>query len=185
MNKPAPYHAFPRPTRSRVAAARTTGAADFLRSHHKMASLLPALARMLALQKDCASMLPVMFQHCEVLRFESGIIVLAVPTTALATKLKQQLPKLQEQLLQRGWQITSIRLKVQVRQEVSKPEQHYDLSLPATALHAFAQLEQELAGDKSSAELRQALQNLLKRRHGEAAQTELANQLPIKSSAQS
>lgn len=165
MNKPYPYHSTPWPGRSRSrVAARSSGAADFLRSHSKMASLLPAVARMLALQKDCTSFLPAMFQHCEVLRIESGLLLLAVPNTALASKLKQQLPKLQEQLSQRGWQVTSIRLKVQVKQEVVKEIERRELFLPATAIQAFAELEHNLPDEKANHDLKKALRALLEKR---------------------
>lgn len=169
MNKPYPYHAKPSWTsrsRSRV-AAKSSGAADFLRSHSRMASLLPAVARMLTLQKDCSHLLPAMFQNCEVLRFESGLLLLAVPTTALASKLKQQLPKLQEQLSQRGWQVTSIRLKVQVSQELPKEIPRRQLALSAKALAAFAELEQNLPNDKGNQGLKQALRALVEKRKAE------------------
>ncbi len=72
------------------------GAADFLHSHDKMAVILPTVTRMVALQKDCVAALPAMFDACAVLQFEAGQLVLSTPNAALAAKLKQQLPKLQD-----------------------------------------------------------------------------------------
>ena len=164
MNKTNSFLNFARPGRSRIDSAKTSGAADFLRSHHTMASLLPHVARMLALQKDCANLLPEMFQCCDVIRFESGNLILAVPTTALATKLKQQLPTLQDQLNQRGWQVTSIRLKVQVKQELSPEPVRSSLQLSPRAREAFAQLEENLADEKGHKDLKKALQELLAKR---------------------
>jgi hypothetical protein len=168
MNKTNSFLNFARPGRSRIDSAKTSGAADFLRSHHTMANLLPFVARMLALQKDCLNLLPAMFQCCDVVRFESEVLILAVPTTALATKLKQQLPNLQDQLTQRGWQVTSIRLKVQVRQE-SRPEPvRSSLQLPPRALQAFAELEENLPNDKGNQDLKKALRELLAKRIAKA-----------------
>jgi hypothetical protein len=164
MNKTNSFLNFARPGRSRIDSAKTSGAADFLRSHHTMASLLPHVARMLALQKDCTNLLPEMFQCCDVIRFDSGILLLAVPTTALATKLKQQLPKLQDQLTQRGWQVTSIRLKVQVKQAISPEPVQSSLRLPPQALAAFAALEENLADEKGNKDLKKALRELLAKR---------------------
>src|SRR5687767_13208362 len=91
-----------------------TGVTDFLRAHDKMATLLPALTRIAALQKECAAILPALFDACSVMQFEAGQLTLSTPNAALATKLKQQLPKLQDALLKRGWQVNAIRIKVQV-----------------------------------------------------------------------
>src|SRR5437016_287374 len=82
-------------------------ASDFLRGNDKMAALLPTLTRMAALQKQCAAGLPGMFEACEVLHFEAGQLVLSAPNAALATKLKQQLPKLQNYLLAGHWQVNA------------------------------------------------------------------------------
>src|ERR1700712_4416779 len=74
----------------------TRGVLDFLRIDDRMASLMPAVTRMAALQKDCATLLPDMFSACAVLQFSSEQLVLAVPNAAIASRLKQKLPKLQE-----------------------------------------------------------------------------------------
>ncbi|HTH44492.1 MAG TPA: DciA family protein [Oxalicibacterium sp.] len=134
------------------------GAADFLRAHDKMAALLPAVTRMAALQKDCANLLPAMFAHCAVLQFETEQLVLSVPNAALATRLKQQLPKLQEQLLQRGWQVSAIRLKVQVSKTPAKSTTSSTLVLPAKAISAFEELSEALDDTPRN----QALKNALK-----------------------
>ena len=134
------------------------GAADFLRTHDKMAALLPAITRMAALQKDCANLLPAMFSHCAVLQFETGQLVLSVPNAALATRLKQQLPKLQEQLLQRGWQVSAIRLKVQVSKIPAKSTTSSKLALSTQAISAFEELSNTLENSPRN----QALKNALK-----------------------
>jgi hypothetical protein len=140
------------------------GAVDFLRAHDKLANLLPAVARLAALQKDCAALLPTQFAWCTPLAFENGQLTLAIPNAALAAKLKQQLPKLQDNLLKQGWQVIAIRLKVQVVKEVAKPQRIPHPGLPVGALAAFAQLEETLEKSPQNNSLKEALKNLVQKR---------------------
>ena len=140
------------------------GAVDFLRANDSMAALLPALTRMIALQKDCAKLMPAMFNACEVLLFESGQLVLSTPSTALAAKLKNQLPKLQEGLLRLGWQVNAIRLKVQVTKNLEKSTPSKQLTLSAHAVAAFAELETQLEESPRNQALRAALLAMVQRR---------------------
>jgi hypothetical protein len=139
------------------------GAVDFLNANDKMASLLPTVARMAALQKDCAAILPGIFTACEVLQFESDKLVLSVPSAALAAKLKQTLPRLRESLLERGWQVSAIRLKVQVDQVVVKTKPEKRATLSGSALVALEDLEKSLEAKPYNAPLRAALQAMVQR----------------------
>lgn len=152
-----PYQQGTRQTRT------AKGAADFLRAHDKMASILPTVTRMAALQKDCAATLPAMFDSCTVLSFESDQLVLAIPNAAIASKLKQQLPKLQDSLRKRGWQVIAIRLKVQVTQEIAKMETPKQLRLPSDAVSALAALDNELDDSPQNKDLKAALNAMLQR----------------------
>jgi chromosomal replication initiation ATPase DnaA len=153
-----PYH----PGTSKARNAK--GAVDFLRAHDKLANLLPAVARLATLQKDCAALLPAQFIWCTPLAFENGQLTLAIPNAALAAKLKQQLPKLQDNLLKRGWQVIAIRLKVQVVKEVVKPERKPHPGLSTGAVTAFAQLESALENTAQNSGLKEALKNLVEKR---------------------
>lgn len=144
-----------------------TGAADFLRTHEKMAVIMPAVTRIVALQKDCAATLPAMFQACAVLQYESGQLVLSIPNAALAAKLKQQLPKLQDGLLKRGWQVNAIRLKVQVAKTHEKSRTSKQLTLSNQALSAFDALAVTLEDSPRNAALKAALGAMV-RRHRKA-----------------
>jgi hypothetical protein len=128
-----------------------------------MAALLPAVTRMAALQKDCAALLPDMFASCEVLQFESGLLAFSIPNAALAAKLKQKLPKLQEALQQRGWQVNAIRLKVQVRQPLEKRLPTKQIVLSERAVSALANLGASLEDSPRNAALKTALDVLVKR----------------------
>jgi len=130
------------------------GAADFLHAHDKMAAILPIVTRIAALQKDCAAILPAMFESCSVFSFESDQLVLAIPNAAIASKLKQQIPKLVENLRSRGWQVTP---------EIAKKEIVKQLALPPDALTALANLNDALESTRGNQTLKAALANLLQR----------------------
>jgi len=146
-------------------ASSVTAVTDFLRMHDKIATLLPAAMRLTALQSECSAVLPALFDACLVMRFDGEQLTIAAPNAALAAKLKQQLPKLQENLLQRGWQVNVIRIKVQV-DKIGEPARRYkELSMPPKALSAFASLQDSLEKSPSNQALKQALANMLAR-HG-------------------
>ncbi|MBV8666001.1 MAG: DUF721 domain-containing protein [Burkholderiaceae bacterium] len=138
-------------------------ASDFLRKHDKLAGLLPAVTRLAALQADCATALPAMFGPCAVMSYDSEQLVLAIPNAALATRLKQQLPKLQDSLHKRGWQVIAIRLKVQVIPKVTEEKPPKQLQLPSQALTALASLHQTLEDTPANRDLKAALATLVKR----------------------
>ncbi|CAN5414166.1 hypothetical protein BH11PSE11_BH11PSE11_00600 [soil metagenome] len=149
------------------------GAADFLRANDKMASILPAVTRMAALQKDCAASLSSMFSACSVLQFESEQLVLSVPNAAIAAKLKQQLPKLQASLLKLGWQVSAIRLKVQASQFIEKSRTSKSLLLPDPAVLAFFNLNAVLENSPRNAALKAALTAMLHRQRGSEPQAQV------------
>ena len=145
------------------AARPAKGAADFLRAHDKMAAILPGVTRMVALQKACAAALPPMFVACAVVQFDSSQLVLSTPNAALASKLKQQLPKLQEALLGQGWQVNSIRLKVQVARTTPRTEKITPPILPPVATMAFAELGAALPDSPRNAALKAAIEAMVRR----------------------
>jgi hypothetical protein len=154
---------YPGVRSARAPQKTSQGVADFLRTNDKLAPLLPGVSRILALQKDCKAVLPVLFETCSVVRFEAAELVLATPNAALAARLKQQLPKLQEALRQRGWQVNVIRLKVQVSKIAEKSTPLKQLVLPAQAYSALASLHNSLENSPQNQELKAALETLLNR----------------------
>ena len=129
-----------------------------------MAALLPTAMRMASLQSDCAKALPAMFNNCDVLSFEDALLVLATPSSAVAAKLKQQLPKLQAALQQRGWQVVDIKLKVQVTRSIAPVVHTRQLVLPSTAKSAFEELGEALAPTEQNATLIAAVKAMAARR---------------------
>nr|WP_274381947.1 DciA family protein [Noviherbaspirillum sedimenti] len=107
-----------------------------------------------------------MFETCSVLNLEAGQMVLAAPNAALASKLKQQLPKLQNFLQQQGWQVNAIRIKVQVGKIHEKSNTSKQIALSNRALTAFAALEDALEPSSRNSGLKAALQAMLSRHQG-------------------
>jgi hypothetical protein len=157
-----PYHIYG--TRIRRTSIDAT---DFLRRNDRMASLLPAATRMATLQKDVRQILPPMYANCEALSVQDGVLTLAVPSSAVAAKLKQQTPKLQAALQKKGWQVDSVRIKIQVarampaQDAVMKPS---SFELPPTAVQAFEELGDALPESPQNASLIAAIRRLAERR---------------------
>ncbi|MBS1171163.1 MAG: hypothetical protein H6R01_2081 [Burkholderiaceae bacterium] len=128
-----------------------------------MAALMPAVMRMASIQKDCAAVLPALFDKCAVQRFESGQLVLSAPNAALATRLKQQLPKLQQALNQAGWQVSAIRTKVQVPENKVKFVPREKPPVPPQAIAALAALGEALENSSSNESLKAALARMVAR----------------------
>ncbi|MRV73042.1 hypothetical protein GJ700_15130 [Duganella sp. FT92W] len=151
-------------TNSYIKSRAPQEATNFLKRDNKLAALLPAVERMASLQQDCAATLPAMFSQCDVLAFEQGVLLLSAPNTALAAKLKQQVPKLQDALLKRGWQINNVRLRVQMMKAVEIKPETRPLSLSTAAVDAFDSLSQTLEQSKQNAPLIAALQRMVQKR---------------------
>jgi hypothetical protein len=130
----------------------------------QLTHLWPTISNIAACQKDCVAALPQLFLYCQVLHLESDQLILAAPNSALASKLKQQLPKLQASLQKAGWQINAIRIKVQVNPVVQSEPHEKQCQLSAKALQAFHGLEKELAQSNRNEELLGALRNLINRK---------------------
>ena len=150
-------------TRNRTTSFEVT---DFLRKNDRMASLMPAALRMADLQRDVGLALPAIANNCDVLSFQEGVLTLAVPSSAVAARLKQQLPKLQSTLLARGWQVNSTRLKVQVTRAMPQRVETRVLELPSTAVDAFEELGESLPDTPQNAALVAAVKRLAAKRRG-------------------
>ncbi|RXZ36383.1 hypothetical protein D9O50_07575 [Oxalobacteraceae bacterium CAVE-383] len=147
----------------RNAVHKPKGATDFLQSNDGLAALLPAVARMAALQKDCAALLPAMFDACDVLQYDADQLVLSTPNAALAAKLKQQVPKLQAHLVKSGWQVNVIRIKVQVAKPRARDVFTKQIHLPQQALSALDQLGKTLENSPRNQALIDAVRAMVAR----------------------
>lgn len=140
-------------------------ATNFLQGNATLAKLLPAVQRMANLQRDCYEVLPSAFKSCEVFAFDGGELTLAVPNTAVAAKLKQQVPKMQETLNGKGWQISNIRFRVQMPKGIAHVGPSGEgLKLPETAVDSFDALSQKLEPTPANGPLIEAMRRLVARR---------------------
>lgn len=146
-----------KPARSRQTLAVNT----LLRT--EIAHLWPTIANSTACQTACAAVLPQLFLYCQVMHLEADQLTIAAPNSALASKLKQHLPKLQDALQKAGWQINAIRIKVQVNPIPIETQTEKQCQLPGGALRAFSELERNLASVKGNDGLLDALRALISR----------------------
>ena len=151
------------PARRPGQAPKTREVFEFLQTSDKLSALLPAARRVGQLQADCEQLLPTLFASCRALQVREGQLQVAVPNAALATRLRQVLPKLQDGLREKGWAIDGIKLKVQPmpaepQRPVKKLANH---ELPRNAVNSFA----ELASTLEDSPLKIALQALVSRRN--------------------
>jgi hypothetical protein len=138
---------------------------DFLQAHDRVSGLLPTATRLAQLQTACERLQPTVFASCRVVHVSDGLLQVAVPNAALATRLRQQLPKLAASLREKGWPVEEVRLKVQVMAErLPPPPVPKKRELPSGALQSFAELANSLDTDPRNEGLRDALQSLLQRR---------------------
>jgi hypothetical protein len=151
------------PARKPGQAPTTRDASDFLRGNEKLAALLPAATRLAKLQQDCLILMPGHFASCTVLQIADEELQIAVPNAALATRVKQMLPKLHAGLREKGWQIAGIKLKIRVIAPPLPPPPR-ELELPGSALASFAALNQNLEKHPRNGGLKEAIDNLLARR---------------------
>jgi hypothetical protein len=132
---------------------------EYLRSDDKLSSLLPTVQQVAQLQADCEQQLPTLFSNCRVLQLRENTLHIAAPNAALATRLRQVLPKLQQGLRDNGWGIEQIRLKVQLMPtQPAPPPPSEPRVLSSSAIASFASLASQI----EESPLRDALQNLLK-----------------------
>ncbi|WP_245844684.1 DciA family protein [Noviherbaspirillum humi] len=143
------------------------GVTEFLNADNKLATLLPAASRMAEMQRDIGSLLPPAFEACSVIHFDRGELVLAVPNASLSARLRQMLPKLQEDLTRRGWRVEVIRLKVQFGKNFRPPAPpRKTLALPEQAVSALADLHGSLEDTPQNQQLKAALEAMLMRHIG-------------------
>jgi hypothetical protein len=124
---------------------------------------LPAVKRNAAIQGACADILPDMFGPCAVLHFHAEQLLLAVPSAALSARLKQRLPRLQDELQRRGWQVNAIRLKIQMTPAMERPAPGKTTRLPGNAVSALAELQENLEDTPRNAALRAAIAAMVSR----------------------
>jgi len=106
--------------------------------------LKPALRLLADLQSALAELLPAQLNaSTSASMVKAGELVLVADNSAVAAKLKQMAPRLVASLRQRGYDITGIRLQVQVRTR-DNPLPHKQISLTPAARNAIESLSDQI-----------------------------------------
>ena len=155
----------PRPARPGYSAGHgATSVIDFLQRHEGTAALLPAAQRILQLRQDFVALIPASLRDtCEVSGFNEESVTVRASSAGAAAKLRQTLPRVRDGLLERGWQVNAIRVRVQPGGAASVSthwEAPSQTAIPASGVAAFESLN-EVLEDSS---LKTAVQRLIRRR---------------------
>ncbi len=100
----------------------------------------------------------VLAQSCEVANGDDGMLRVSVPSAAAAAKLRQTLPRLRDGLVERGWQVSGIRVRVQPRPAAAPEPRRRAPEMPAAAVSAF----ETLAPALQPSPLKDAVERLLR-----------------------
>lgn len=141
-------------------------ALDFLRRDDTTAALLPAAQRHLKLRQDVLALVPaVLRETCEVAESEDGTLSISVSSASAAAKLRQTLPRLRDGLLDRGWKVSAIRMRIQPRAGQGSTGAHtarQGVAMTAAGVEAFSALTEALPDSP----LKSAVDRLVSRRGG-------------------
>jgi len=102
-------------------------------------------------------------QSCCVKQLRAGTLYLSAENAAIAAKVKQLSPRLLTRYQKLGWQITSIRVEVQVRETAPQPVA--GRARARLSIETIDNLERLAAGLEDSP-LKQALANLVEHQRG-------------------
>ncbi len=125
------------------------GSSDSLRSLTRAAQRIAELQRVLLNNAP-----PALTQHCCVKQFRDGTLTLLAENAAIAAKLKQLAARLLTSYQKQRWQVTSIRVEVQVRE--AAPELAPKPGARRLSIETIENLER-LASQIDDASLKQAL----------------------------
>ena len=148
----------------RSKATGATSVIDYLHRQDGAAGLLPAAQRILRLREDLLALVPAgLRESCDVARFDDETVVVRVASAGAAAKLRQTVPRLRAGLIDRGWKVSAIRMRVQPR--LSDPRAMAwaapsPTSIPPKAVAAFAALNRDL----EDSPLKAAVERLVRRR---------------------
>lgn len=136
-------------------------ALNWFGQNQQASGVLLTAKNLIAAEQVVRKFLPsAMAQACKVAEISQQKITLAVPSSAYASKLRQQGPSIQKELNQAGWNIEQVVIRIQAGSimPMAKPDKAYIEPLGEQALNAFSQLHAQTEGP-----LAQAIERLLKR----------------------
>ena len=136
-------------------------ALEYLDSHEKVANLMHVARQLMDIQSDCNCILPAWFSNCHILKLENGTLLVGVPNQAIAARLRQKIPFLQNRLGLKGWPVNTIRLKVQLLQKSFMEKSAAQKCLSPTAYKSFSELYRRFEQNDSGSPLTKALLQLI------------------------
>jgi hypothetical protein len=129
----------------------------YLKASPDLAAVTQHAERLLELQHFFAAIAPpALAQQCRVANFKQGKLVIHAANALFAAKLRQVIPSLSEEFLNRGWQVTAIQVAVQ--QSSDEPQAPVEIApLPPAARARLAEFSNQI-NDKH---LKASLEHLL------------------------
>ena len=127
-------------------SGRNTGhtVIEWLNNDQQGGNVLATAQRLLQLERATQKALPpALAGSCRVARVEDGLLTLAVPSAAHASKLRQLAPRIVQLLAHAGWNLNEISIKVQagLASNATPPTRPKDIvPLDAAASTAFENL---------------------------------------------
>ncbi len=94
---------------------------------------------------------------CQGVAWSGTTLIVGIPHSAAATRLRMATPAILSALQEAGWHATAILPRVQVSLNQEKPQRTKRVKMPEAAQDAFS----DLAGQLENPELREAVLNLL------------------------
>ena len=126
--------------------------------------MLPAAQRLLRLREDLFALMPAALREiCDVSGVDDETVVLRVSSAGAAAKIRQTLPRIRDGLIDRGWKVNAIRIRVQPRISYNDSRSwkaSATTSIPQRGMEAFAALSARL----EDSSLKSAVDRLLRRR---------------------
>jgi hypothetical protein len=138
----------------------------YLNSSNSLRQLADEARRIAELQRVFLKTAPPpLTQACCVRQLRAGTLFLLAENAAIAAKLKQLLPRLLTSYQKLGWQVTSIRVEVQVRG--AAPEAATTRATKQLSTESIENLER-LAARLEDSPLKQALTNMVAHQRGKS-----------------
>lgn len=143
-------------------------AIEYLDSQNKTADVVRIAKQLMDIRNDCSNLLPAWFGNCQITNLANGTLSISVPNQAMAARLRQKIPFLQNRLAVNGWAVDTIRVKVRLTPPALAEKQVPKKPLPPEACKSFSELYEYLRQNGSTpSPLCEALHRLISRHTAE------------------
>ena len=136
-------------------------ALEYLDSHEKVVTLMHTAKQLMEIENACNRILPVWFSNCHILKLENGTLLVGVPNQAVAARIRQKIPFLQNRLGLKGWPVHTVRLKVSFLQNLYREKPVGKKNLSPKAYESFSKLYEQFEQNDTYSPLTRALHQLI------------------------